>query len=1306
MTYEDCHKSSLSSMLDHCRQNLHGKKLLSLRQLVPVHQTMCQCMFINEKGVDQEEPGSIETILQLRCGGSVSDKELIMSILATNNKENEEADSESATRDSERLLVLQYLMLPLSLHDALRFVLLPFMLPESPSIRSEELELALLDWIDIPPFNAPDTHAWNNTLTSLVVSPTPVASRILVRLVNRQQDSPLFIQALYDRLWKTIQTVVASPPVCSSDHLSTTFQNHPILSSLSKDLLPLLTRELNQEIVLTTELHRPHIHQLWSQLFAELWGKAMSSTLTEKRVAMLVITTVLCPILPHLEHYALPLDANTLSRPVDQPALWSLIYSCLSQGTSALEEEGMAALSSILRRRGLFLLNSIVTTNEWKQYVMCYETLEMENEQHLVDQIWESVGDLCDKVVDDDGFFGALTWNWMSLLFGCVLSASLPVVRKMAMHRLLKADAPISSEEGSTKKNKRKPKNKSMQTYASILDRLPPDFVITILLPSWNSLAKTVGFTVHVELENRHIQRDDMIPMMQRVLQSYLGGLSPTRAEAFWKGIWDWSLQKHFGAKTFVMIFQTLADKLAMTNPTLEVPVGDSEVKALTYMLQSFFVANSVVLTHRREILEAVAAMLAHSRQLTSDKWNPITILRLLTLYKQEYYALDSDDWSITNESMLLNLKAWVAQLQQNLSDICSTLATAFVDGQLGLSNSRSWDPEYGANSNEREMAWAILLLASLVAESSRGLTTSQLIWPAISKGLSHTGGAIMTSSYMKADHVTRALLLLESGCLVRQLSGLGNGDIVVLDKNTQQLMPPSPNIDNMLSSAIDFCLFHIRTLLSIEANEGTNGSLQTSITYTHLVAQLRTLHQSFPSSQVISGVMDNLIASSCQVLTDGCNNDSHRVMHATLIYAALSSGAVLPKESCIPISRSIVALDLRGDTKNRSNTWEHMAKSMLYYSQWASISRILPMLGQVMESASDSFLSEAKEFIQWILAQALEAVDAAVLDAVVPVFNCVLEAAKLWVGDFGVGKHRSDSFYVDTLEKIVASLVDLMSAASLSHEGVYMLNQVCSLIFQPRLMQEEFNRFSLDNTSKMPIRQGFRKLIEMAGTERAHINRSVLCKVTVGWLGEDENDKSTLGLNAIPYCDDIVNLLVHKEIRKDEATMNQSRRQKIDGMEIPNETNELSLTRAFVLVFFEKLPDLSDGLNYRVQKELLEPVILGLLRKAEPIRSSKPSLIMKGTPTYCMKMRAWQALCNLSRFVTPDITDEACAATFECIEESIHSQIRYFVEIFGVRCGIFHPEVFGNAFLKQIVRTDLTLQQVASLVSTAGCRK
>ena len=84
--------------------------------------------------------------------------------------------------------------------------------------------------------------------------------------------------------------------------------------------------------------------------------------------------------------------------------------------------------------------------------------------------------------------------------------------------------------------------------------------------------------------------------------------------------------------------------------------------------------------------------------------------------------------------------------------------------------------------------------------------------------------------------------------------------------------------------------------------------------------------------------------------------------------------------------------------------------------------------------------------------------------------------------------------------------------------------------------------------------------------------------------------------------------------------------------------------------------------------------------------------------------MRALQALCILSRFVTADIADITCQRVFEAMEKEItHNQIRYFVEIFALQCARKHPTVFGEALVDQIGRRDLSLQMVSSLMIVAG---
>jgi hypothetical protein len=384
------------------------------------------------------------------------------------------------------------------------------------------------------------------------------------------------------------------------------------------------------------------------------------------------------------------------------------------------------------------------------------------------------------------------------------------------------------------------------------------------------------------------------------------------------------------------------------------------------------------------------------------------------------------------------------------------------------------------------------------------------------------------------------------------------------------------------------------------------------------------------------------------------------------------------------------------------SKAWEQTARSVLQYAKWAAISCVLPLLLDTLQDAAESKLKESQQLVEDLLSDAFDVVEATPADALLPLFNCILVAGKQSVLTAKKDTEQGEQFYLRNLEKIIKALLAIMKDSNRSRESTYMLNEICALIFQPKLLYEEYNRLEHDPDCYTPIRDAFRRLIDMAGVQRPHITRSVLCRITVGWLGDDESDIPMLGLNAIPYRDDIVKLLLHKENKVDESAANQSQGGALSGgAEIPPETNDLSVTRAFVLVFLSKLPDPNNGLNEKVLKDLLHYVVLQLLVKTAPKKVSNHALVMKGTPSYCLKMRAWQALCNLSRFVTSDIAAQVCEAVFNSMPEPLHNQIRFFVENFTIKCATMHSEVFGPPFLEHISRRDLSLQHIASLVSS-----
>lgn len=122
------------------------------------------------------------------------------------------------------------------------------------------------------------------------------------------------------------------------------------------------------------------------------------------------------------------------------------------------------------------------------------------------------------------------------------------------------------------------------------------------------------------------------------------------------------------------------------------------------------------------------------------------------------------------------------------------------------------------------------------------------------------------------------------------------------------------------------------------------------------------------------------------------------------------------------------------------------------------------------------------------------------------------------------------------------------------------------------------------------------------------------------------------------------------------------------------------------------------------VLTELLHHVILSLLDSTTQEKSSGPAVVMIGTATYCCTMRAWQALVLMSRFVTAEIASKVCEVVFQkTLHQQLHSQIRYFVELFTVQCAMRHSELFGQAFVAAISRTDLSLHHVSSLMIMGG---
>jgi hypothetical protein len=539
----------------------------------------------------------------------------------------------------------------------------------------------------------------------------------------------------------------------------------------------------------------------------------------------------------------------------------------------------------------------------------------------------------------------------------------------------------------------------------------------------------------------------------------------------------------------------------------------------------------------------------------------------------------------------------------------------------------------------------------------------------------------------------------------------MGNGDLVV-DRKTQQMMPPPANIETMLADSVRFILCHIRALLpasaivSTELGADFNGSKarsqnakQVSDMLANLVSLLTTLRSGYPSSLTISNAVDAVLKENMQIVSASADSLQKAELsgRCVLVFATLSCGAEMKRSAMVDSLQMF--FQLQYTSSNATSLDDEVSRSVFQYAKWGTMCILLTRL--LDEADTKSSLPD--DLLNLVFEKTTDAVHKVPLRAILPVFRCVVTATRFrYTSNQSVKEKSNES--AKRLQNIIDALVQLRDDSESSVEAALMLDEICSLIYRPEILLAEFERLQIDADSLSPVRDSFRDFMKMAGKKRGHIASAVLCRICDGWLGlhsDATKGKSTVGLAAIPYRDDLVSLLISKEDRVDELAANESRNDKRIGrsITIPDATDERSITRGFALVFFSKLPDVDAGLAPEVLSELIHPVIFKLIT----LVTKKVATLVRGTDEFCLKHRGWQTLCLLSRFVTSEIAEKAGAAVFDCFEEQSHGQIRYFMEIYAIQCSRRHPVVFGRMLVEQITRTDVSLQHISSLMIVAG---
>jgi len=1068
------------------------------------------------------------------------------------------------------------------------------------------------------------------------------ACRVLRRLYEwsnnnnneSQQQQQLVVSALADQVVWFLQ----------QQETSANNSNH-FYGPLTRDILPCLVQAAAEQQRPNTSLQR-----IWEAL---MWSDCSSNN------NLVATTTVLCSLLPSLllDQELSSDDNNHMTQ------LWDLIQNCLGQGILAAPATATVPpnLQQLVRRRGLYLLRVLVEQQSllpmiWNKYVACLETLEMESELHLIDQVWETVTELFEQMTTTTTATTTttppLSWDWMQLLLGRAIAPargarddSSSNLTKLCLFRLLKGQAGIrvaSNQRGAP------------------LATLTVDFVCRLLIPSYDSLLTTVGTNLQATEAMANLAKSDaggsssskaiVAQDMEELLAAFIGSFlevlltkkDSASLEAFYRWLWSKDALDKIHKKVCVRIFQTVEHTLMKQQPVDGVvPVTDEMLTTVAESINYSFVYGSVLPTNRDALLRALATMLAYSKPPlstteTTTQYTPNSVLAVLSLFPVPLLESSSSDqdtasW-IEQDPALSSLRTWLKG-NEAVSKMGATVATAFVDGLMQASEisdtstsngaNKHWDFKTGCTGWERRTAKAVSLLCILPSSdssSTEGSAASGMLWPAIAKGLSHAPVAMIGASWTKADRVSRALLLLEIGCQLQILSGMGNGTMVI-DKKTQSMMPPPPNIEAMLANSASFIFHHLRSLMTGSGDEQTGRASQSndarvlSTTFARLVAQLETLSRGFLASMAISSTVDDVMSECLDALSaPNVATEGNPVLNVALLYAALSGGGDVDPEKALAASQVTLGLEFSGSLAKRVGNAQAL-RSVFQYAKWGALSCLLPRLLHCDDSA------KVKSFVDDLFDEAADAVESAPANAIIPLFNCLVSGAKSRFSkeafENGQLKIQNDIRY---LGKVISALIGLVEDAATTVDTIYMMDEMCCLIFQPVLLYDEYLRLEDDSGCDTPIRDAFRRFMKMAGTQRPHMSRVVLSRICSSWLRTTGDSANEIGLSAIPYREDIAKLLIHKEERvtvlSSASVQRNNTNDSGDGerLLLLDSIDETSVSRGFLLVFLSKLPDIDNGLSPRVIKEL-QFVSKKLLDKIPP---TGKGVIMHGVSLLC----------------------------------------------------------------------------------------
>lgn len=978
--------------------------------------------------------------------------------------------------------------------------------------------------------------------------------------------------------------------------------------------------------------------------------------------------------------HLLPRDPSVIK----QRGLQQMITGALAQGDALLRKQGLYLLKVAFSHHAL-LENDKTTVSAhgqtqlevWESYISASEVIHMHHEQHLVEQVWPQVEYIiqstlvmpqADQEVVNKRSAGewpvALTFEWVQSLLLRVFSHENPVVRRLFLGHFMQCCLAQWKTWGSSTTA-----IDSNRSY--VCDPSFHEFVLQRFLRILNE-----------PLMYKTSSRETFQAQVTEFLSYYLGFQLEWMPQT--------SAPSIRPARLLPTYLQAVHEAVFGDQATAHSP------EALTSMLQVF--------EHTR-LLQAVAAD-NHNSSVGNDLLDEAAIEQLRFII--EVHVMGSFSQIVRTKSLV--------SLQHALAGGYTNVSSHSVHSLARILSVFSTSSLLAANGNAllQLHAWLRIddvflskltvaletYLASEVDTEASVLSADQLARLVLFAADNVDGKLRLQSPLARligTTNVDSAKLIRFVGRLEEQLASAENA----LELSLSPLAFYGYGDENAVSchSLFRHALDWATTwLANAEARDNSAVVDTEAVEYDHemmeatgaIMTQMATYAMEYAGELNIMDELDVFCTSLKTFLSSPSAISSDQTIILHFLARIASQSKAVDTLSAFQ-SSSILQLVLNAQLNRHGSAGSRgLARNAILFSssKWTLMHHVLQAASYV-----------PTELLQSILDACVESLGAAGTDPFVLTHMVhVLSLALVQLaGTFVPPTKNDDSSHEEVLNAHFSAVWGAYSDCKSKPD--LLTRAVVWCMFQPAFLVSE----QLSAVPDALMKRWFHKFMRFGELHRPNVVFHLTCRLCQVWRARPRA--------ALWFVDEIADLLLYKEPlvnEKEQLTMDTSLS---DGGEasavVTVGASGLSIKNKFVRIIVlsfldETVVDFATPLEHNAEQQLMEAIINTLLRMTTTTEWQKQHML--NSDGFGKKIRCWQSLCVLSKFVTSASVDAVSKLLWRSFVLPHLSEVRFCMEIFAIRLLSRFPGHTIEQYVAPLLRNvNLSPQVATSVIFVCG---